>query len=102
MMRFSIFFPAYLYLYVDLLVFTQITAKLNSLVLGVNPQETVQILERMKSEVGISFEREAEYFLIMGSLSQINTCQLLLQKHLVKEQNISDTDTRSPGLRLRR
>ncbi|XP_068724855.1 uncharacterized protein [Montipora capricornis] len=76
-------------------VFTQITAKLNSIVLGDNPRETMQILERMKSEVGISFEREAEYFLIMGSLSQINTCQLLLQEHLVKEQNISDTDTRS-------
>ncbi|XP_068724864.1 uncharacterized protein [Montipora capricornis] len=32
-------------------VFTQITAKLNSLVLGDNPQETMQILEGMKSEV---------------------------------------------------
>ena len=58
--------------------------------LGINSQETKEILDRMKNEVGVSFERTDQHFVISGSLSQINNCQVLVQTYLNQEENISD------------
>ena len=58
--------------------------------LGINLQETKEILDRMKNEVGVSFERTDQHFVISGSLSQINNCQVLVQTYLNQEENISD------------
>ena len=58
--------------------------------LGINSQDTEEILDRMKNEVGVSFERTDQYFVISGSLSQINNCQFLVQTYLNQEENISD------------
>ena len=67
------------------------TATLDPIELGIQPLEAKQILDKMKTEVGISFERSADqYFSIRGSLSQINECQNLVQMYLIQEENISD------------
>lgn len=75
---------------IDLQVFSQVSASLDTVELGINSQDTEEILNRMKNEVGVSFERTDQCFVISGSLSQINNCQFLLQTYLNKEENISD------------
>ena len=71
-------------------MFSQVTARLDAMELGINSQETKEILDRMKDEVGVSFERTDQYFVISGSLSQINNCQVLVQTYLNQDENISD------------
>ena len=57
--------------------------------MDIQPQEANEILNKLKTEIGISFERSDQYFLISGSLSQINECQVLIHKYLNQEENIS-------------
>ena len=57
--------------------------------MDIQPQEANEILNKLKTEIGISFERSDQYFLISGSLSQINECQVLIYKYLNQEENIS-------------
>lgn len=66
------------------------TAKVDPIQLGISPEETKQILDKMKNEVGVSFEHTDRHVMISGSLSQINSCQNLVQKCLGHEENISD------------
>ena len=47
-------------------------------------------MDKMKTKVGISFERRDQYFSIRGSLNQINECPNLVQIYLIQVENISD------------
>ena len=58
--------------------------------LDVQLPEAKQILDKMKTEVGVSFKSSDQHFLICGSLSQINKCHVLVQKYLTQDENISD------------
>ncbi|KAK2554344.1 Uncharacterized protein P5673_024040 [Acropora cervicornis] len=71
-------------------VFSQVTANLNPLVLDAKSQEIETILDRLKTEAGVSFEGEGRNFAITGSLKQINFCYQLLLSLLAEEQEISD------------
>ena len=71
-------------------MFSHITATLDPTELDIQPQEAKRILDEMKTEVGISFERRDQYFSIRGSLNQINECQNLVQIYLIQAENISD------------
>ncbi len=63
---------------------------LDPLDFGIQLQEAKQILEKIKVEVGISFEYSGKCFEVCGTLSQINECHLLVKKYLSEDENISD------------
>ena len=58
--------------------------------MNISPHEVEQLLDKIKAKIGVSFEYKERYFLIHGSLRAINDCQLLLQKYLMPDENISD------------
>lgn len=53
-------------------------------------QEAEQILQKIKSEVGISFEYNEKCFVIHGTLSQINKCHGIVKKYLIKDESIAN------------
>ena len=71
-------------------VFSKVTATLDPTELNISPHEVEQLLDKIKAKIGVSFEYKERYFLIHGSLRAINDCQLLLQKFLMPDENISD------------
>ena len=73
-------------------VFSKVTATLDPNELNISPHEVAQLLDKIKAKIGtgMSFEYKEQYFLIHGSLRVINDCQLLLQKYLMPDENISD------------
>ena len=71
-------------------VFSNVTATLDPNELNISPHEVEQLLDKIKAKIGVSFEYKERYFLIRGSLKEINDCQLLLQKYLTPDENISD------------
>ncbi|KAL9974255.1 hypothetical protein ACROYT_G011270 [Oculina patagonica] len=71
-------------------VFSQVTAMLDPFDFGIQLQEAQQILEKIKVEVGISFEYSGKCFEICGTLSQINECHVHVKKYLSEDENISD------------
>ena len=71
-------------------VFSKVTATLDPSELNISPHEVEQLLDKIKAKIGVSFEYKEKYFLIHGSLRAINDCQLLLQKYLMPDENISD------------
>ena len=66
------------------------TAKLDPFELDIQFEEAKQILEKIKVEVGISFECSGECFVIHGTLSQINECHVLVKKYFTDDENISE------------
>ena len=66
------------------------TAKLDPFELDIQFEEAKRILERIKVEVGISFEYSGKCFVIHGTLSQINECHVLVKKYLTDDENISE------------
>lgn len=71
-------------------VFSKVTATLDPTELNISPHEVEQLLDKIKAKIGVSFEYKERYFFIHGSLRAINDCQLLLQKYLIPDENISD------------
>ena len=73
-------------------VFSKVTATLDPNELNISPHEVAQLLDKIKAKIGtgMSFEYKERYFFIHGSLRVINDCQLLLQKSLMPDENISD------------
>lgn len=57
--------------------------------LDIQLQEANQILEKIKAEVGISFECSGKLFVIRGTLSQITECHALVKKNLTEDESIS-------------
>lgn len=53
-------------------------------------QEAEQILQKIKAEVGISFEYNDKCFVIHGTLSQINNCHGIVKKYLIKDESIAN------------
>ena len=71
-------------------VFSKVTATLDPTELNISPHAVEQLLDKIEAKIGVSFEYKERYFLIHGSLRAINDCQLLLQKFLMPDENISD------------
>ena len=53
-------------------------------------QEAEQILQKIKAEVGISFEYNDKCFVIRGTLSQINECHCMVKSYLIKDESITN------------
>lgn len=53
-------------------------------------QEVEQTLQKIKAEVGISFEYSGKCFVICGTLSQINECHVLVKRYLIGDESIAD------------
>lgn len=69
-------------------VFSQVTAILHPFDFNIQLQEAEQILQKIKVEVGISFEYNDKCFVIHGTLSQINNCHGIVKKYLMKDESI--------------
>jgi len=53
-------------------------------------QEAEQILQKIKAEVGISFEHNDKCFMIHGTLSQINECHGLLKNYFIRDESTAN------------
>ena len=62
---------------------------LNPFDFDIELQETELMLQKIKAEVGISFEYNDKCFEIHGTLSQINDCHTIVKKYLVKDESIA-------------
>ena len=65
-------------------------AMLNPFDFNIQLQEAEQILQKIKAEVGISFEYNDKCFVISGTLSQINECHGLVKSYLIKDESIAN------------
>ena len=53
-------------------------------------QEAEKILQKIKAEVGISFEYNDKCFVIYGTLRQINECHGLVKSYFIKDEAIAN------------
>jgi len=71
-------------------VFSQVTAMLDPFDFNIQLQEAEQILQKIKAEVGISFEYNDKCLMIYGTLSQINECHGLVKSCFIKDESIAN------------
>ena len=60
-------------------------ARLDPINLGIQRDECKQILDK----IGLPFEHKDQHFWIRGSLREINECQILLQRNLQQDEELS-------------
>ena len=63
---------------------------LNPFDFDIQLQEAEHILQKIKAEVGISFEYNDKLFVICGTLSQINECHGLVKSYFIRDESIAN------------